>query len=55
MTDQLQALHVVDSKQFHDMIMAANPSITNKDILHRTSITKQILRRYKQHQQVTPC
>lgn len=48
MTDQLQALHVVDSKQFRDMIMAANPSITDKDIPHRTSITKQILKRYKQ-------
>jgi hypothetical protein len=30
------------------MIMAANPSITDKDIPHRTSVTKQILRRYKQ-------
>jgi hypothetical protein len=48
MTDRLQALHVVDSTQFRDMIMAANPSITNKDIPHRTSITKRILKRYKQ-------
>jgi hypothetical protein len=48
MTDQLQALHVVDSPHFRDMIMAANPSITDKDIPHRTSVTKQILKRYKQ-------
>jgi hypothetical protein len=42
-----KALRVVDSPQFRAMIIAANPSITDKQIPHRTNISKRVLKRFK--------
>jgi len=44
----MQALNVIESKYFRDMILSTNPEIKDKDILHRTAIQDRILDRYKQ-------
>jgi hypothetical protein len=43
-----QALSVVDSPEFRNMIQSLYPSLPDADIPHRTMIHDRILKRYKQ-------
>jgi hypothetical protein len=45
----LQPLSIVDSKEFRNLLLLLKEDLQNKDIPHRTTITKRILELNQEH------